>query len=200
MRAQNSTGQERRDSTLDRNLYRPRAARRRDWRPRLPHQKLIARIQMQIAIGSKIIFCQALWGAADVGLGAAGRCAYPIIALSLLSGRTFTLRRAGLAATFMVSPGRNGLGTPFLAGRAGVWTTLTLSNPGSVNIPTDCFAMCRSINAANASSTRPTSFLGSSVLAASSASISPFAHRLVELRRLLCHHILPFEPKETGGI
>jgi hypothetical protein len=55
----------------------------------------------------------------------------------------------------MVSPGRNGFGTPFLAGRAGVWTTLTLSNPGSVNIPTDCFAMCRSINAANASSTHP---------------------------------------------
>ena len=58
------------------------------------------------------------------------------MSFSFFSGRILTRVDAGLAATSMSSPGRNGFGTFFRAFCAGFRTVLIFIRPGTVQIPT----------------------------------------------------------------
>ena len=57
------------------------------------------------------------------------------MSLSFLSARHLTAIEAGLALRSMSSPGLNGFGTFFLAGRAAFLTVLILLRPGMVKVP-----------------------------------------------------------------
>src|SRR5580704_10957712 len=80
--------------------------------------------------------------------------------------RTLILVLAGLAGTSINSPGLNGLGTPFLAGRAGTFLRSIFTRPGMANTPAPLLLSDFLISADRASNTAVMSFLASPVTAA----------------------------------
>src|SRR5580698_4574665 len=82
------------------------------------------------------------------------------------NARTLILVLAGLAGTSINSPGLNGLGTPFLAGRAGTFLRSILTRPGTANTPGPLLLSDFLISADRASKTALMSFLASPVTAA----------------------------------
>src|SRR5262245_9335657 len=88
------------------------------------------------------------------------------------SGRTLTTFLAGLAATSISSPGLKGLGTPFLAGWAGLRTRRILHRPGIWNTPFPFLPRALPISAVIASNTAATSFLARPVVVAMLANTS----------------------------